>query len=292
MSEVIYGLPAADYRARPEINCSGLKLINKSPLHYWASKMQPREETKAMVIGTASHTSTLEPDDLDAVEYTSISTATGSDEEDGNHLSSLIIADQNSYIVAPEGLDKRTKKGKELWAELATTGRKILRFSDYQTVKGVSNAVRSHSTAGLFLKSGHAEVSIFTEIEGIPAKCRLDWLRPGVICDLKTTDDASPSGFARSCANYGYDMQAAWYLDCAEAAGLSIDAFVFIVVEKSAPYAVGLYELDAASIEVGRTKYQRALSLYRHCTNTGEWPGYSPEIISIQLPAWAMRDAA
>jgi hypothetical protein len=263
MSEVIYGLPAADYRARPEINCSGLKLINKSPLHYRSGLDQPKEETRAMLIGSAVHTATLEP-----------------------HL-----FDQQ-YAIMPEGLDRRTKEGKAAFADLEQSGKIILSHDDYRDVCRIAISVQDHETASLFLKDGHAEVSIFTEIEGIPAKCRLDWLRPGVICDLKTTDDASPSGFARSCANYGYDMQAAWYLDCAEAAGISIDAFVFIVVEKSAPYAVGLYELDAASLQVGRTKYQRALSLYRHCTDTGEWPGYSPEIISIQLPAWAMREAA
>lgn len=263
MSEIIYGLPAAEYHARPEINCSGLKLINRSPMHYRSRLDQPSEETKAMTIGSAVHTATLEP-----------------------HL-----FDQQ-YVAMPEGIDKRTKEGKAAFAALEQSGKIILSADDYRDVCRIAISVQDHETASLFLKEGHAEVSIFTEIEDIPAKCRIDWLRTSVICDLKSTDDASPNGFARSCANYGYDMQCAWYLDCADAAGLSIDAFVFIVVEKSAPYAVALYELDAASIEVGRAKYQRALSLYRHCKMVGEWPGYSPEIISIQLPKWALMEAA
>lgn len=175
---------------------------------------------------------------------------------------------------------------------MEASGKTLLSAGDYENVLKISKTVRTHETAGRLLGIGEAEVTVLTEMDDVPAKCRVDWLRPGVIVDLKTTDDASPGGFSRSIASYGYDVQAAWYLDCCQAAGIEAEAFIFIAVEKAAPYAVGIYELDYASLEVGRSKYQRALSLWKHCTATDEWPGYSPEIVTLQLPVWAMWEAA
>lgn len=234
----------------------------QSPAHYQASLKESHEPTKAMLIGSAVHAAVLEPD-LFASEY-----------------------------IAWSGADKRTKIGKEEWAQVEASGKNILSMDDYCNVSAIAKAVRQHETAGKLLKEGTAEVSLFTEIEDVPSKCRMDWLRPGVIVDLKTTDNASPTGFAKSISNYSYDIQAAWYLDCCQSAGLDIETFVFVAVEKAPPYAVGLYELDYASLDVGRSKYQRALSLWKHCAAIDEWPGYSDDIITLQLPAWAMREAA
>ena len=256
-------LPASEYHAYPSLNNSGIKQLLKSPAHYQAYLAEPHEQTKAMLIGSATHSAVLEPHLFEA-----------------------------EYIAMPDGIDRRTKEGKAAYAELEASGKTILYADDYENVLQISKAVRTHDTAGRLLGMGEAEVSIFTEIDGVPAKCRADWLRQRCIVDVKTTDDASPEGFARSIAKYGYDIQAAWYLDCCAAAGIEAYTFVFVAVEKSAPYAVGIYELDYASLEVGRSKYQRALSLWKHCTATDEWPGYSPEIITLSLPAWAMKEAA
>lgn len=259
---IYYDLPAEDYFAAEHINNSSLKLINKSPLHYKSSLEIKRDETKALVIGSAVHCSVLEPNTF--IER---------------------------YMVAPK-VDKRTKEGKAIWAELEAGGKTVLSGDDFQQIDAITAAVRSHDTASRILAEGSSEVSVFTDILETPAKCRIDWHRPGVLTDLKTTDDASPSGFSRSVANYGYAMQAAWYLDCCEAAGLDARTFIFIAVEKSPPYAVAVYELTPESIEVGRIQYQRALALYKHCMATGEWPGYDSSIIQLSLPQWAINQEA
>jgi hypothetical protein len=59
--------------------------------------------------------------------------------------------------------------------------------------------------------------------------------------------DASPSGFARSIATFRYHVQASHYLTGLHGA----ERFVFIAVEKTAPYAVAVYELDAAAMAAG-----------------------------------------
>lgn len=260
---MILNIPNHEYHAAERMNNSGIKQILKSPAHYQIYLRQKSEPTKAMIIGSAVHAATLEPDVF-----------------------------EKDYAAIPEGLDRRTKAGKETFAELEASGKTILAADDYQNVLDIALAVRSHETAGKLFNHGIAEVSVFSEIDDVPVKARFDWLRNNIIVDLKTTDDASPDEFVRSIAKYGYDVQAAWYLDVAKADGIEISNFIFVAVEKNPPYAVGLYELDAESIEIGRTKYQKGLSIYRHCVKTGEWPSYSPDIITLQLPKWAMREAA
>lgn len=262
-SEIHYAMPASEYHAAHRINYSGLKtIINKSPAHYRYGLTNSPEETAALKFGSAVHTAVLE-----------------------NPFFFHI------YAIAP-AIDRRTKEGKAEFAKLEAGGKIILSNEEGEQVLKIAQAVNWNETAFKLLRNGKSEVTIFAEIDDIPAKCRVDYLRPGVAVDLKTTDDASPSGFASACAKYDYAMQAAWYLDSCAAAGIELDAFIFVAVEKKPPYAVGIYELDLNSIEAGRTKYRRALSLYKHCMAVDEWPAYSPDIVTISLPAWAMKEVA
>jgi len=255
-------LPDTEYFANPAINCSGLKIIaQKTPLHFKSKQEEPREETPALIIGSAVHCLTLEPD-LFSVRY----------------------------VIAPK-IDKRTKAGKEQWADLEATGRIVLSEDDADKIMRIADAVRTHKTASKLITGGFAEVSVFTKIDGTPAKCKCDYLRENVaIIDLKTTEDASKAGFMRSVIKYGYHQQAAWYLDCLEAYGKPVDAFVFIAVEKTAPFAVGIYELDADTVQLGRELNERALRVYQDCLQTNVWQGYSEQIELLNAPAWAYKE--
>ena len=74
-----------------------------------------------------------------------------------------------------------------------------------------------------------------------------------LIVDLKTTMDASPDAFARTAANFNYPLQAAYYVDGLQAAGIAspdaVTSFVFLVVEKTPPYGVAVYTLPEDAIE-------------------------------------------
>jgi hypothetical protein len=99
---------------------------------------------------------------------------------------------------------------------------------------------------------------------------------------VKTTEDASPAGFARSVATFRYHVQAAHYL-----AGTQGKRFVFIAIEKKAPFAVAVYELDPVSLEVGEIARMADLLTYQMCDSSGQWPGYGNEIAPLTLPSWA-----
>lgn len=124
------------------------------------------------------------------------------------------------------------------------------------------------------------------------AKCRIrpDWLSSeGFIVDVKSTTDASESAFANSIVRYRYHVQDAFYSDGVEKAlGKKPKGFVFIAVEKTAPYAVGVYIMPENGQELGREAYLQDLASYQKCLETGNWHGYgNGEAVSLQLPKWA-----
>jgi len=268
------GLENADYHRHSAVSKSHLDLVARSPLHYWAryvdqKRVEP-EPTPAMLLGTAVHTHILELPEWDA-----------------------------RYIAAPDGIDRRTKAGKEAWAafEAESTGRTVISRADAELVMAMGRAVHSHPAAAMLLAlPGKAETTHIwiDEASGLQCKCRPDWLTDdgSLIVDLKTTEDASPAGFRKSIASWRYHVQASWYLDGLErATGKRPEQFIFICVEKKAPHAVAVYAADAEMIEAGAKQARLDLDTLAVCKAADSWPGYSDQIETISLPPW-MRPKA
>lgn len=255
---IIHDMSNADYHAHPALSKSGTDDLEKSPMHFKARREKPREETPAMALGTAVHALTLEPESF-----------------------------WDRYIVAPPGIDRRTTAGKAAWANIENSGKIVLKAEDMQQIEAMASAVRAHPVTEALFDEGRAEVSFFSRLSDVDVKCRPDWFREdGIIVDLKTTEDASPGGFASSVAKWNYHKQAAFYSDILSEMGISVAAFVFIAVEKTYPYAVGVYELDLEALDLGRQAYRANLETYRTCLETGQWPGYSSNVEVLNLPRW------
>jgi hypothetical protein len=258
-----------DYHAHAAISKSHLDQVAKSPLHYWARYLDPNrvvpEPTLAMAIGSAVHTHVLELDQWDA-----------------------------RYVSAPDGIDRRTKAGKAEWEAFTTaaTGRTVLPKADADLVMRMAHSVFSHPAAAMLLAlPGKAETThMWTDAAtGLQCKCRPDWLTDDgrLLVDLKTTEDASARGFAKSIAQWRYHVQASWYLDGIEqATGTRPEQFLFLCVEKKAPYAVAVYAADAEMIAAGAQTAARDLDVLATCKAAGAWPGYSDQIEPISLPPW------
>jgi exodeoxyribonuclease VIII len=197
-------------------------------------------------------------------------------------------------VLEPDELNKRyalcpsrtTKAGKEKAAELEADGIEAVTDSDMELALAMSNAVRSHTVAGDLLRDGKAEQSFWWDDlpTGLRCKCRPDWYHGSTIVDLKTTTDASPQGFAASVAKWRYHVQQAHYLS-----GTFADRFVFIAVEKTYPYGVGVYELDANARQQGELIRRKSLEQLNDCLIIDEWLGYTSAIESLSLPGWAFK---
>ena len=264
MPQIIDGLSNADYHAHPAISKSGLDKIAKSPAHYKASRETKHEDSDALVFGSAFHDYILLPDTF-----------------------------QTDYTVLPPDFSGRTKEGKAILESIRQSGQTILKAEWLTAIEGMAAAIAAHPKASVLLQGGKAEQSIFwTDGDsGIDCRCRPDYLHPGgIIVDLKSTTDASPEEFARSVAKYRYHVQDAFYSEgYYQATGQWPRGFVFIAVEKTAPYAVACYSLNDDAKAYGRELFRRDLKTLLEAEKSQEWTAYSQEIETLSLPAWAYR---
>lgn len=241
-----------------KISKSGLDLIHKSPLHYWEKYLNPmhiEKTTPALILGSAVHCAVLEPQEFG-----------------------------KRYAIAPTA-DKRTKEGKEIHAnfEASAQGLQIISKDDSIICERIMEAVQRHSEASLLLSKIN-KVEQVLEFEDM--KCKPDGICESLhlLIDLKTTEDASPTAFGRSALKYRYDVQAAFYSDIYEAVYKHRpEGFIFIAVEKTPPYAVAVYVIEDADIEIGRQKYKADLETWRECKQLNEWKGFSG-LNTLKLP--------
>ncbi|HXG69956.1 MAG TPA: PD-(D/E)XK nuclease-like domain-containing protein [Gemmatimonadaceae bacterium] len=260
-------LSEADYHRRElgMVSKSGLDLVRRSPAHYkaWVDG-QDGETTPAMAFGKAFHCAILEPDVFSA-----------------------------TYTVEPDFGDCRFKDNKSKRDEwrAASVGKTPLTVEDGAAITAMAKAVHDHPRAGRMLTGGDAEVTArWQDPEtSLECKARGDYLRRDLrmLIDVKTTTDASPLGFPKSFANYGYFRQEALYRDGFNAAGAPVDLFAFIAVEKVPPYALAIYTLEAEDIQRGRDSVRRDMVTLAECLRRNEWPGYPEEIQTLKLPSWA-----
>ena len=193
--------------------------------------------------------------------------------------------------------DGSSKAGKEEAVLARDKGLELVKAGMWDECEAMANATRAHplfiaaANSGTFL----AETSIYWQEGPVPCKARLD-LITGLpmfgrcIIDFKSTQDASPSAIARSVYNYGYHRQAAWYRRAAAAAGLPAPAFILLFVEKAAPYVASAYNVSEAAQGVALEEIRYAIDLFKDCSASGVWPGYTNNIITeIDLPDFVYR---
>lgn len=226
---------------------------------------------------------------------------TGKALELGTLVHSLVLEPKafiNEYIIFDKPINKRLKADREaLEAEQVKAkeaGKTLILGDEYNEAKALADAVLGDDVVANLLSGGKPELSFYSEINGVPVKCRPDYIRPMedgsvVLFDLKTTEDASAGAFARSTANFGYYQQAAYYSDVIESLGVKVSGFYFIAVEKQAPYYHAIYTLKNEHIELGRTHYTKALEMAK---NKDKYLGkklYSDgeQVIQVlDLPTW------
>ena len=254
-------LTSDEYHAHPAIGSTSLKHVLRSPAHYKSNKENPPEPTPAMALGTAIHEALLEPN--------------------------VFMANS---IVMPRFEGKGMRDRKDQWM-LEHHGKRIVTADQMATIMGALKAISAHKTARSLLSSGAAEESYFWRDPdtGLDCKCRPDFVRDGhILVDVKTTNDASFDCFSKTIANFQYHLQAAFYLaGVGHVIGQKFDQFVIVAVEKEAPHGVAVYQLDDGTIDAGRFLYQKALEKLARARDTGAYPAYPDQILSMALPAWA-----
>jgi hypothetical protein len=116
---------------------------------------------------------------------------------------------------------------------------------------------------------------------------------PPCAVDLKKVQRGqhTDTAFARSIERWHYDTQAALYVDGLKTVDGIDRQFVWVVLEDGPPFDVNCVQADVETIEAGRKKYQKLLSLYAASLDTGLWPGGYPTIHRGGLSWWAKQQA-
>lgn len=255
------------YRSREGVSSTDLKWIAKSPAHFRYKKDHPQEDTPALLFGRAAHKYMLEKDDF----FT-------------------------EFAVAPV-VDRRTKEGKEQWAEFVSIseGKDVISAEDFETIKEMYKVLYSTPFVEKLL-SGEKELSYFMKDEetGLVIKCRPDcrteiggqW----ILVDYKTTSDADSDTFMKDAIKLMYDLQMSFYKDIADLKTGVEHLVVFIAQEKTAPYCVNVLQANEYFLKSGKDMYRTMLKTMAECEKTGNWYGYMQDGINVLgLPNWLQK---
>ena len=249
-----------EYRQAEGVNKSTLWNLRKSPAHYKYFLENQREDTAAFAFGRAVHAAILTPS-----------------------------AFKKDFAIIPEGIDRRTKAGKEEYQAFldASAGKEILTAADAETVKAIVKAFKKNRDAVQLLKGTKRERPLFwTDDNGILCKCRIDAYKAGLIVDLKTAQDAETETFTKEALRYGYDVQAAHYLDAYQHKESAVrPEWYFIVIEKTEPYAINILRADIGFLDYGFIRRQELIEKLKVCQDQKAYPDYG--INELCLPAWA-----
>lgn len=262
-SQFVSGMLDADYRKALGLSQSSIKEFLVSPAHYLASTENVKEPTKAMLLGSAFHAIMLQQNPKD-------------------------------FYAVKLKVDGRTKEGKAYneQFEQENAGKIVIDVTEEDTMVKMKESIFSHAVAFNLLKEAtHREVAVFgdynfgDEHPSVRLKGLVDLYNEnnGVICDIKTCEDASPSGFRKAIWDRRYDIQNVHYNWLLKNAGKPVSDFVFICVEKEAPFAVGCYRISAESLFKSYEVWSNAIADFCVCQTTGNYPAYSDNIEEIVL---------
>ena len=264
MTFMIISMPDAKYFAiNNRCSASSIKgAFKKSPAHYQAEK---NKQSNALSFGSIAHTAILEPSKF-----------------------------RDRYIIAPE-VNKRTKAGKEALAkfEAVAGDRQIISNDDQSKVFAMKEVFRAHKTAtDLIEQDGPIEKVVLFELFDIPFKAKLDKIAivDNSIVDYKTSRDASANSFGYDYIKYGYHIQGYIYQQAAIAAGYNVDKVKFIVQESAEPHAISVFTLPEDALTLAELKVQELAPQWYECFKSGVWPGYSEEVIELELPYSARKE--
>lgn len=281
--EGLYALPDSvyhNYQKSPAVSRSLLvEVISTSPAHAKAMRDESATfVTPAMTSGTLMDKALLEPDKF---------------------------KEGVSHWVKPAGMKLSTKEGIQWKKDHPGVDDGGLPYLPAESdapdtasvadIKGMIESVMDHPIGRRAVETSVKQESAFCYdvTTGLLRKCRPDmrlYDNSGrmVLVDLKTTSHGggASSVWSGHCARMSYHVQDAFYTDIYQDLLGSDPMFIFMVVERKKPYAVRLFQIEATGKQVGREKYQRAMSILKTCEDSGHWPSYSSAIEVIRLPRW------
>lgn len=259
------------YHLLPGLSATTAKtLIARSPLHAWHAHpyfgaANDNAPTKPMDQGTACHT---------------------------------FLLGKGKRIACLPFDDWRTKAARETRAKTRKAGMVPMLHEDYTAASILADGIKARLKTDHDLElDGTSEQAMewHEDSSAGPVLCRgmMDhvWIDRGLILDLKMVDDASIAAIERTCETFGYGIQASAYrrgLGQCFPDLMGRVKFLFLFVERDAPYASNLVEPDGVFAELGERRWLRAVERWGRALKEKQWPAYGSRINRITAPPWAV----
>ena len=248
-----FGIDEDVYRADPALSYSGMKVLLDSELEFWLlSHMNPYRKE-------------MEPTDS---------------MKKGTWFHCLLLEPElfnTRYFVFP--------------VEANVQGKKMVKLSEYNAARDAIAQLKKMKNYTMFFEGGYPEVAIFwrDEATGLMMKAKHDYFSTLYSTDYKTTDTLFIPYLMSKVKKYGYNIQAAVYLESrmkirqallADQALIygdvdkdflktfinnEYDSFVFVFQKTVQPYAAQINILPEPDIDFGCRMARRALNKYRKC---------------------------
>jgi len=255
------------------VSNSALKCFSASVPRYYQTYITReirREESDALRLGKAFHLMVLEPSKaLDCIARAPL-------------------------------VDRRTIAGKAAWVDFvkSSAGKTILTDDEYDLLTAMRDGILTNPTTREILETpGMIETAFRWKCEdsGLWCKGKTDLVTTDFIVDVKTID--SLENWSKHVANYGYHRQQAFYQSGDQHIERfygrdSRKEFVFVVVEKQAPFEAAAFTLSPETVGAGRDENLNALLELANCMKKNNWKSrYYHRITETSLPRWAMKGA-
>lgn len=247
----------ADYHSDyTHVSQSMLKVFADRRMTYYKTfvtrEIPPQEASRKMDLGTMAHSALLEPHNVDR----------------------LLIEIPDSLL---SGANKavQSNDAKQFVADAKKAGKIPLKAKEIEIVRRIAKAIEESELGEWFGLPSKREHTIRWRDQESEIACRMkgdiiiEQPSFAIGIDLKTTEDASPSGFARVANACGYDIQEAQYRAGIEAETGKPCEFYFIVAEVSEPFAVAVHRCEEP-LQAAERRRQLLLDLAA-CHASGNW---------------------
>lgn len=238
----------------PGFSSTTLKRIVSRSYNHWFLAQDERDEH--LVFGSAFHVFHNEPHNFDA-----------------------------EFIVAPTS-DRKSAEWRA--AKAAAGGRAVLTMEDFEAIQVMRDKLREHPVARQYLLGAEHELTYFVRDRetGILKKCRVDAYKPGLLSDLKSTQNAAESAFARDSRKFLTRISAAYYCEILTEHYQALHReFFLLACEKAHPWEIAVYRVSEESISRGETEVRQALRIIRKIQDEGPgaWKGYELAVKDIAI---------
>jgi len=234
----------------------------KSPIEFretFITRLMKKKATKQMALGSVCHAVLLERKNLD-----------------------------DCFIVYPQWClksdgsinGKPAKEYRELHPDAIGFGK----YADNVEIERVLTAVHRHELGKLIAMAHERETEVVGEYNGRAIKCKPDFYSPGIIYDLKFTEDISIGQVKRNFKNFSYWLQDAHY----SAVVGGNPGFRFWIVETQYPYRIKTVVYDERSREIARDSWRRSMDKFIEAELANVWT--EPTEIELTLSPWDMPD--